>query len=511
MFSYILKRVLYFIPTFIVISLVTFMISQMAPGDPVDLKLKGGMQSSQQQASDKLLSEKAYLELSEKYGRDLPPFYFSITTGAVPDTLYKIRRKAERENLERLIDEYGNWPQISDYYEKIRRLELAVLAMPDDSLDPAAADKKKIVRNDCNVLYLTYDNNEIPIFMNQMKEQIDIKIPVSGSDGQQVLYQPLAAVSDTFMAMKNAYDKMVQEKTTATNYWPAFHWYSTENQYHQWLFGNAPWFSENKDLTKTKKGLFRGDLGISYVDDRSVGLIIKDALRWTLLLNLIITVLIYVISIPSGVSLAIYNNSLYDRIYTLILFIFYSLPVVWIGTLFITFLTSDYYGNRLDLFPPYGLGKMGDEYSFWQKVVDRGYHFILPVLTLLIGEFAYVSRLMRGSMLSVIRQDYIRTAFAKGLKPRAVYWKHAFRNSLLPIITIFSSLLPAMISGAVIVEYMFNIPGMGRVSYDSVVTRDYPVLFTILMFSAVLTMLGNLLADILYVVADPRISFNKKV
>jgi peptide/nickel transport system permease protein len=113
-------------------------------------------------------------------------------------------------------------------------------------------------------------------------------------------------------------------------------------------------------------------------------------------------------------------------------------------------------------------------------------------------------------MLSVLRQDYIRTAFAKGLEPGKVYWKHAFRNSLIPIITMFSSFLPAMISGAVIVEYLFSIPGMGRVSYESVLARNFPVQFTILMFSALLTMAGTLLSDILYVVTDPRISFTKK-
>ncbi|HSY77707.1 MAG TPA: ABC transporter permease, partial [Bacteroidia bacterium] len=231
----------------------------------------------------------------------------------------------------------------------------------------------------------------------------------------------------------------------------------------------------------------------------------------TLLLSFIITLLEYLISIPSGVSLARHSNTLYDRIYTIILFICYSLPVVWVGTLMITFLTSDYYGDKLNLFPPYGLGKVGDEFGLWERIVDRSYHLVLPVITLSLGLFAYMSRQMRGSMLSVIRQDYIRTAFAKGLPPNKVYWKHAFRNSLLPIITIFSSLLPAMIGGAVIVEYMFNIPGMGRVSYDAVVQRDYPVLFTILLFSAVLTMMGNLLADILYAMVDPRISFNKKM
>ena len=113
-------------------------------------------------------------------------------------------------------------------------------------------------------------------------------------------------------------------------------------------------------------------------------------------------------------------------------------------------------------------------------------------------------------MVSVIRQDYIRTANAKGLDKVKVVWKHAFRNSLIPLITMFASLFPLMISGSVIIEYIFSIPGMGRVSYESDVARNYPVLFTILMFSAILTMVGMLVADLLYAVVDPRISYTKK-
>jgi peptide/nickel transport system permease protein len=504
MFPYLLKRLLYFVPTFIIISLITFLLSQMAPGDPVELKLKGGMESANQQASDKLSGEKAYLDLSEKYGRDLPGFYFSITSSAVPDTLYKITRKADRENLERMINMYGNWPAVSDYYYAVRNLELTVLGLPDDE---HSFEARKVIRNNCNVLYISYDDNQIENILSQTKAQIDLTV----TDSQQVTRKPLAALNDTYDAMKQSYEKVKLDKKPLANYLPTVHWYGTVNQYHRWMFGDVPWFSKNTDITKHAKGFFRLDFGTSYVDDREVSLIIKDAVRWTLLLSFIITLLQYLISIPSGVSLARHSNTLYDRVYTIILFICYSLPVVWVGTLVITFLTSDYYGDKLNLFPPYGLGKVGAEFGLWERIVDRSYHLILPVFTLSLGLFAYMSRQMRGSMLSVIRQDYIRTAFAKGLPPNKVYWKHAFRNSLLPIITIFSSLLPAMIGGAVIVEYMFNIPGMGRVSYDAVVQRDYPVLFTVLLFSAVLTMLGNLLADILYAVVDPRISFNKKM
>ena len=117
---------------------------------------------------------------------------------------------------------------------------------------------------------------------------------------------------------------------------------------------------------------------------------------------------------------------------------------------------------------------------------------------------------MRGGALSVLRMDYIRTAYAKGLDSKTVIWKHVFRNSLIPLITLFAYLFPAAISGSVVIEVIFSIPGMGKEAYGAIVARNYPIVFTVVMFSAVLTMFGNLVADILYSVVDPRISFTKK-
>jgi peptide/nickel transport system permease protein len=212
-----------------------------------------------------------------------------------------------------------------------------------------------------------------------------------------------------------------------------------------------------------------------------------------------------------GVSLAVRKGSSFDRIVTTTNFILYSLPVFWVATMAIIFLTNKTYAPFLDLFPDHGVGKTGSDFGFFERVLDRAHHFALPIFCSLLGSFAYLSRQMRGGMLNVLRQDYIRTAFAKGLSNREVYWKHAFRNSLIPIITMFASFLPAMIGGSLIIEFIFTIPGMGQVSYMSIVSRDYPLLFTILMVSAILTMVGNLLADMLYGVIDPRISFVKKM
>ncbi len=478
----------------------------MAPGDPVELKLKGGMAASSGQSAEKIAGEQAYIDLSRKLGRDLPAFYFSITSKAFPDTLYKVPKKEERENLERMIEQYGNWNEISAYYHSVKALEFSLFDRKIDTLDPNTFDRSRNIREACNDLYRNYEHNEIQVHLKRISEAVN----QTYTDSLVKDYNSLADVVPFAQNVNEAYDAVRSKADNSAKYIPAFHWYGFRNQYHRWLFGDAPWFSENTDPTRASRGFFRGDFGFSYLDGRPVTSIIGDALKWTLLLNLIAFVLIYSISIPMGVSLAVRKGTTYDRIVTTINFILYSLPSFWIATLLITFFTSDYYGDWMDIFPTHGVGKTGEEYSFGEQLIDRTYHFILPIFCILYGSFAYISRQMRGGMLSVLRQDFIRTAFAKGLEPNTVYWKHAFRNSLIPIITMFASFLPAMISGSVIIEYIFTIPGMGRVSYESVVARNFPVLFTILMFSAILTMLGNLLSDILYGLVDPRISFTKK-
>ena len=135
---------------------------------------------------------------------------------------------------------------------------------------------------------------------------------------------------------------------------------------------------------------------------------------------------------------------------------------------------------------------------------------MLPILAMIYGAFTFAARQMRGSMLGVIKQDYIRTAKAKGLSDDKVIWKHTFRNSLIPSITMFAGILPSLIGGSFVIEVIFNINGMGRVAYTAVLARNYPVMFTVLMFSAILTMAGMLLADLLYSAVDPRISFTNK-
>jgi len=255
------------------------------------------------------------------------------------------------------------------------------------------------------------------------------------------------------------------------------------------------------------KRLVKLDFGESYKDHRPVLSKIGEALPVTLLLNLISIFLIYLISVPLGVFSALAPRSHWDKVMTLILFILYSLPSFWVAMILIIYLGG---GEYLDLFPVVGIVSEGFKtLPFWSKIGNLCWHLVLPVTVLTYGGLAFLSRFSRAQLLEVIQQDYIRTARAKGLSERIVIFKHALRNALIPFVTLMGTLLPALIGGSVIVEQIFSIPGMGRLGFEAVLSRDYPTVMAIAAIEAFLTLISLLITDLLYVVIDPRISFEK--
>ncbi|MBI5365856.1 MAG: ABC transporter permease [Planctomycetes bacterium] len=232
---------------------------------------------------------------------------------------------------------------------------------------------------------------------------------------------------------------------------------------------------------------------------------ILERLPVSISLSLISISLVYLIAIPIGVYGAVRQGSWFDRSTTLLLFILYSIPNFWLAMLLIVYFGG---GEFFDWFPTYGLkSPTYEDMTGWDRVVDRAHHLVLPIICLTYAAFAGLSRYMRTGMLEVIRQDYIRTARAKGLAEKVVVFKHALRNAVIPILTLLAGLLPAMIGGSIVVESIFNIPGMGRLSFEAVLSRDYPVIMGVSVCSATLTLLGVLVSDVLYSVVDPRISF----
>jgi peptide/nickel transport system permease protein len=251
-----------------------------------------------------------------------------------------------------------------------------------------------------------------------------------------------------------------------------------------------------------------GDFGNSFVDNRPVMGKILERIPVTLPISLFAIFLAYTIAIPIGIYSAARQYSFTDRFTTVILFVLYSLPSFWVATMAIIFLANVEY---LKIFPTSGLYTLGSEnWSFIERTWDRIWHLILPVACYTLGSFAFLSRQMRGSMLEVIRQDYIRTARAKGLKERVVVLKHALRNSLIPIITLLAGIFPSLVGGSIIIEQIFTIPGLGQLAFQALVARDYPLIMAELVIAAVLTLIGLLVMDIMYAAVDPRIAFTKK-
>ncbi len=248
--------------------------------------------------------------------------------------------------------------------------------------------------------------------------------------------------------------------------------------------------------------LVRLDFGNSFSpDNRPVLDKISERIPVTLSLNLIALALQFGLALPIGILAAVRQDSLLDRGITLFVFLGFAIPTFWLALLLMQL-----FGVKLGWLPVSGLHSLGSETlgplaRFWDLVQ----HLVLPVGVATFGSLAGLSRYMRSTMLEVIRQDYITTARAKGLSERVVIYKHALRNALLPVITLLGFSLPGLIGGSVIFETIYAIPGMGQLFYQGVMARDYPLVMGILVIGALLTLLGNLLADICYSLADPRI------
>lgn len=253
------------------------------------------------------------------------------------------------------------------------------------------------------------------------------------------------------------------------------------------------------------KRFIKLDFGKSMVDGRKVTDKIWETIPITLIIDLLSLILMFIIAIPLGVYSATRQHSLFDKVSTVGVFIGFSMPEFWLALLLMIF-----FGVQLGWLPISGIQSIDvSEMNKAERIFDWIKHLILPVGITAFGGLASLSRYSRSSMLEVIRQDYIKTAYAKGLKEHDVVFRHALRNALLPIITILGLSIPGLIGGSVIFEQIFSIPGMGRLFFSSAMSRDYPTIMGILTIGAVLTLIGNLIADISYALVDPRIRVKK--
>ncbi len=281
-------------------------------------------------------------------------------------------------------------------------------------------------------------------------------------------------------------------------------------QYVIWLLGND-WMLVDADgdgiddSHGERRGILRGDFGFSFQTRRPVLEEIGDRLGNTVYLMVVTLIVVAIIAIPLGVISAIKQYSFFDISVTTLSFMGQAIPEFWLGLIliliFYAWLSNPITGEAL--LPAGGMKSLDTGFNLW----DRIKHLILPVTMGAVGWVAWYSRFLRSGMLDVIHQDYIRTARAKGLSERLVMFRHALKNALIPLVTIFALDIPYIFAGSLYVELIFAWPGMGRLYYQAATKRDYPLLMAILIISATFTVTANLLADLAYGYLDPRIRY----
>ena len=491
MLKYAFKRILTFIPMLIAISLLSFVISINAPGDPVErLSKAAGNEGSAEQQSG--ASKKIKQELRKKLGLDLPIFYLSITDLASSDTLYKLQDKYHKANLEELTHQSGNWEAVSNYYSSLLDLQKAHQII----------NAKEIVSNDTSLSLNTVNEaaNQFGFEIGSLLETSDksvVPLKFEKMNGLLQSHEFLSDLKAPLLNLNNSRENLIKNSTRWKTYIPAINWYGKKNQYHLWLLGNG----------NDRKGLLRGDFGISYIDSQPIQSKIWQKVGISFSLSIISIFLAYLISIPIGIYSAYKKDSAADKGMSLVLFVLYSMPSFFVATLLLLQFANP---DNLSWFPVSGIQDptiFDPNWSLWMKLKHRMPFLILPIITYTYSSFAFLSRIMRIGMIDVVSQDYIRTARAKGLGEGKVILKHALRNSLLPVITVFAAIFPMAIGGSIIIEVIFSIPGMGVEVFNSILNYDYPMIITVFTLSGFLTMVGYLVADLLYALVDPRISY----
>lgn len=487
MLVYIGKRILVFLPTLFVITLLGFIIAINAPGDPVE-KMVTAASSSGEIGKQSISQQEQRMFWRKKLGLDLPVFYFSISSLAAPDTLYRVYDKNENTALNRLLDKYGNWNEISNYNVTCNDLYNELSNFSPDTTGFSEQQKNQLyddlvqLKSDVYALKSAYVNNSIEAKLSNIKKII----------GRNTSFKKLEAASQK---LNDNYHAIISNASVWKNYIPTINFYGLKNQYHRWLFGDDEF----------SKGIIRFDFGISYVSKQPVGEIIKTKITWSLFFSLCSVFLAYIVSIPIGVRSAQKRGGVFDRTSSLIIFMLYSLPVFFVAFILMLLFANP---NILSILPSSGV-KPVEGYpegaSFLECARLSLPYIILPLICYTYSSFAFLSRTIRGSMLEVLEQDYIRTARAKGLSENKVIWKHAFKNSLFPLITIFANIFPVAIGGSVILESIFTIPGMGLELYNAIAAQNYPIIIAVMTLTGILTLIGFLVSDILYVLVDPRV------
>ena len=477
--GYIFRRILLMIPTFFGVSLILFLVLNLAPGRPgadQATDLGESMRSELSDESSKIFREQFHLDKPILFntrfalGRGEVRAWLGVAAGST-----KSEPNERAELQERLADlgEYG----VAHF--------VALLDDPDPGVRDAAA------------YYLRLD----------APRPLENPFHPRPSAAERARNAAIEHENAELRAYRYRLDATPEEKLAVHAAWKR--WFHAHRERYSFGFGEKL----RRLLFDTRfarywQNLLRFDFGVSLTSREPVVPTLISKLKYSLTLSIGSLVLAYLIAIPLGIFSAVKKGSDADRALTTLLFMLYSLPSFFVATLLLYFFSGASPLEGLRWFPTGGWQSPGaGDYTTLGQLADVAWHVLLPIACMTYGSLAALSRYMRTGLLEVIRADYVRTARAKGLSERVVIGKHALRNGLLPILTLLAGLLPAVLGGSVIIEYIFGIPGMGLWVVDAINQRDYNVILAIELFSTLLVLVGLLLTDLAYALVDPRIRF----
>ena len=491
MFAFIVRRLLLMVPTTIGVAAFIFTIYHLAPGDPATVMMGVGSGGNMSQGSDIEAKVDAF---RIEHGLDRSPvIQFLDYIGPVnlsrdghswfssPYT----ERKVEEVELEDGTSATEGKPLHIDYLPASEDADRK--AMDEARFALAADDGDEASWDAAAAKLVGYGEESLPALLTTLYDlrlEVDTRAAaidrVSDALREATEHEPVVATSRL--------DDL--GKTALIRHW--FGWYYTDGGGRRVQnTGENPW-----------GGLLTFELGDEMQSNLAVSDELWKRLKVTVPLSLAAVLLSYLIALPLGIFSVRRQGTMIDGAATVGLFVLYSIPTFWAGLMLILIFGK----TGLDLLPVISLhDKDADSFGPIRYAWDTFLHTILPVATLTYGSLAYLSRQMRSGMLEVIRQDYIRTARAKGLSEHVVIYKHALRNSMIPVLTLLASILPILIGGSIIVEKVFDIPGMGKYAFEGLLRRDFNIIMATTLFVGVMTQIGILLSDITYSLVDPRI------
>jgi peptide/nickel transport system permease protein len=472
------------IPTFFGVSLIIFVVLNLAPGKP------GAAQQGADVAADARNqgTQESHRIFLEQFNLDKPILFntlFALDTAELDGPLSLLAKGTEVPVRQRLraqetLESYGQY-----------------------SVPHLIALMKEYDRTG------QIQKRDVTVYFLRINARLRLKEPFNPHPGPEIREYNRNVDSENarLRELRYGFEEPEERKKEVLAGWSS--WYEDHKQRFDYTsFDKLRVFFLETRFATYWKNLVKLDFGVSLVTKEPVFETLISKLRYSLSLSVVSLLLAYLISIPLGIYSAVRKDSPADRNLTVVLFMMYSLPSFFVATVLLILFSEGSDIKALRWFPTGGFqSSYYANLTTLEQFKDVGWHLVLPLICLTYGSLAALSRYMRTGLLEVIRSDYVRTARAKGLPESLVIGKHALRNGLLPILTLLASLLPAVLGGSVIVEYIFGIPGMGLWTIEAIYQRDYNAIMAVQLLTTVLVLVGILITDLSYALVDPRIRF----